>query len=88
MELVGLAKAVARARQAGLRVTLATVRVQKPGEEGYDRRLEALDPDAVLVRHWGALVHFQEASAGARTRAGPRDRPAARGAPCSTATSR
>jgi putative protease len=63
MEMVGLAKAVARARTAGLRVTLATVRVQKPGEEGYDRRLEALDPDAVLVRHWGALVHFQEAAA-------------------------
>jgi len=64
MELVGLAKAVGRARQAGLRVTLATVRVQKPGEEGYDRRLAALDPDAVLVRHWGALVHFQELSSG------------------------
>lgn len=63
MEMVGLAKAVARARDAGRRVTLATVRVQKPGEEGYDRRLEALDPDAVLVRHWGALVHFQEAAA-------------------------
>ncbi len=59
MELVGLGHAVSRARSAGLRVTLATVRVQKPGEEGYDRRLAALDPDAVLVRHWGALVHFQ-----------------------------
>jgi putative protease len=59
MELVGLGKAVARARAAGLRVTLATVRVQKPGEEGYDRRLAALVPDAVLVRHWGALVAFQ-----------------------------
>jgi putative protease len=60
MEFVGLARAVARARDAGLRVTLATVRVQKPGEEGYDRRLEALDPDAVLVRHWGGMVHFLE----------------------------
>jgi len=59
MELVGLAKAVERARAAGLRVTLATMRVQKPGEEGYDGRLAALAPDAVLVRHWGALVHFQ-----------------------------
>jgi putative protease len=61
MELVGLQKAVARAREAGLKVTLATVRVQKPGEEGYDSRLAALAPDAVLVRHWGALVHFSEA---------------------------
>ncbi|OQY68308.1 MAG: peptidase U32 [Polyangiaceae bacterium UTPRO1] len=59
MELVGLEKAVARARAAGLRVTLATVRVQKPGEEGYDRRLAALAPDAVLVRHWGALEAFR-----------------------------
>lgn len=58
MELVGLSKAVERARSAGLRVTLATVRVQKPGEESYDRRIDALAPDAVLVRHWGALMHF------------------------------
>lgn len=62
MEMVGLARAVARARDAGLRVVLATVRVQKPGEESFDRRLDALAPDAVLVRHWGALVHFQESS--------------------------
>ena len=59
MELVGLGRAVRRARDAGLAVTLATVRVQKPGEESYDRRLAALAPEAVLVRHWGALVHFQ-----------------------------
>ncbi len=39
MEMVGLARAVQRAREAGLRVTLATVRVQKPGEETYDRRV-------------------------------------------------
>jgi U32 family peptidase len=64
MELVGLGRAVARARAAGLAVTLATVRVQKPGEEGYDRRLAALGPDAVLVRHWGALVHFQRLAPG------------------------
>jgi putative protease len=60
MDLVGLAAAVTRARNAGLRVTLATVRVQKPGEESYDRRIAALQPDAVLVRHWGALMHFAE----------------------------
>lgn len=58
MELVGLGRAVARARSAGLRVTLATVRVQKPGEAAYDRRIAALAPDGVLVRHWGALMHF------------------------------
>ena len=60
MELVGLQRAVERARAAGLKVTIATVRVQKPGEEGYDTRLDRLRPDAVLVRHWGALMHFLE----------------------------
>jgi putative protease len=66
MELVGLGQAVQRARAAGLRVVLATVRVQKPGEESYDRRIAALEPDAVLVRHWGALMHFAEPELAAR----------------------
>jgi putative protease len=61
MEMVGLGRAVQRARSAGLRVTLATVRVQKPGEETYDRRIANLKPEAVLVRHWGALMHFARA---------------------------
>lgn len=60
MELVGLERAVARARAAGLRVTLATTRVQKPGEASWDARLARLAPDGVLVRHWGALVHFAQ----------------------------
>ncbi|WP_434386587.1 DUF3656 domain-containing U32 family peptidase [Melittangium boletus] len=64
MELVGLQRAVERARAAGLRVTIATLRVQKPGEEGYDTRLDKLRPDAVLVRHWGAMMHFLERPAG------------------------
>lgn len=58
MEMVGLGRAVEIARNAGLRVTLATVRVQKPGEEAYDRRIGGLAPNGVLVRHWGALMHF------------------------------
>ncbi|MDZ4806283.1 MAG: DUF3656 domain-containing protein [Candidatus Eisenbacteria bacterium] len=61
MELVGLERAVARARSAGLRVIIATLRVQKPGEEGYDRRLARLEPDGLLVRHWGALEYFRRA---------------------------
>ncbi|MFM8981107.1 MAG: peptidase U32 family protein [Planctomycetia bacterium] len=60
MELVGLERAVARARAAGLRVTLATTRVQKPGEASWDARLARLAPDGVLLRHWGALVHFAQ----------------------------
>lgn len=63
MEMVGLGRAVARAKAAGLRVTLATVRVQKPGEEAYDRRVAGLSPNGVLVRHWGALMHFAERAA-------------------------
>jgi U32 family peptidase len=61
MELVGLEQAVTRARAAGLRITIATTRIQKPGEAGVDARLERLKPDAILARHWGALVHFSRA---------------------------
>ncbi|MFT6400251.1 MAG: putative protease, partial [Bradymonadia bacterium] len=60
MELVGLGQAFDRARAAGLKVTVATVRVQKPGEEGFDKRIAKLQPDGVLIRHWGALMHFLE----------------------------
>ena len=60
MELVGLNASVSRAREAGLKVGLATVRIQKPGEEAYDKRIEKLQPDWVLVRHWAALMHFLE----------------------------
>lgn len=60
MEMVGLGKAFDRAKAAGLDVTIATVRVQKPGESGFDRRIAKLEPDGILVRHWGALMHFLE----------------------------
>ncbi|HWE25959.1 MAG TPA: DUF3656 domain-containing protein [Myxococcales bacterium] len=59
MELVGLGVACERARAAGLRVIIATPRVQKPGEEGYDHRFERLHPDGILARHLGAVEHFR-----------------------------
>jgi U32 family peptidase len=59
MELVGLGVAVEKVRAEGLRVVVATPRVQKPGEEGYDRRFERLRPDGILARHLGALEHFR-----------------------------
>ncbi|MEJ7602530.1 MAG: DUF3656 domain-containing protein [Kofleriaceae bacterium] len=59
MELVGLAKAVGRARDHGVRVGVATVRVQKPGEERIDAHLARLAPDHVLVRSWGSLAYFR-----------------------------
>jgi putative protease len=66
MEMVGLGRAVEQARRAGLRVTIATTRVQKPGEQGYDQRIARLAPDAVLVRHWGAVMHFRALEAARR----------------------
>jgi putative protease len=66
MELVGLGEAVRRVREAGLAVIIATPRVQKPGEEAYDKRFERLAPDGILARHLGALEHFSSA----RTRNG------------------
>jgi len=60
MEWVGLGAAVQRAHAAGLQVTVATLRVQKPGEESYDKRADALRPDGVLVRHWGGVMHFAD----------------------------
>jgi U32 family peptidase len=59
MEMVGLGKAAARAQAAGARVVLATVRVQKPGEDKIDAHLARLAPDGVLVRSWGALAYFR-----------------------------
>jgi putative protease len=58
MELVGLGRAVERARRRGARVGVATVRVQKPGEERIDAHLARLEPDFVLVRSWGSLAYF------------------------------
>ncbi|MHB2017465.1 MAG: peptidase U32 family protein [Candidatus Xenobia bacterium] len=59
MDLVGLQHAVTRAREAGLQVGIATVRIQKPGEEAYDARIDRLQPDSLLVRHWAGVMHFQ-----------------------------
>jgi putative protease len=56
MELVGLSRAVLRARRRGARVGIATMRIQKPGEECIDQHLADLAPDHVLVRSWGALA--------------------------------
>lgn len=58
MELVGLGKAVERARGRGVRVGIATLRVQKPGEQRIDQCLAELAPDHVLVRSWGSLAEF------------------------------
>lgn len=68
MEMAGLERAVGRARARGAEVVLATLRVQKPGEEALDRRIAGLEPDGILVRHWGALEFFRSLPAGQRPR--------------------
>lgn len=59
MELVGLGDAVKRCRAAGARTVIATMRIQKPGEEPFDKRFEKLAPDGILARHLGALHHYR-----------------------------
>jgi putative protease len=60
MELVGLGVASEKVRAAGAKLVIATPRVQKPGEEGYDKRFERLRPDGILARHLGAVEHFRK----------------------------
>ncbi|HEU4734057.1 MAG TPA: DUF3656 domain-containing protein [Kofleriaceae bacterium] len=66
MELVGLGRAVERARRRGARVGIATVRVQKPGEDRIDQHIARLAPDHVLVRSWGSLAAFMPGGPAAR----------------------
>ena len=51
--------AVAKARDAGLPVGLATLRILKPGEEGFLRPVLTAQPDAVLIRNLAALDYFK-----------------------------
>jgi len=69
MELVGLQRAVTRARASGAKVGVASVRVQKPGEDKIDAHLARLEPDSVLVRSWGSLAYFARAAAHASSNA-------------------
>jgi U32 family peptidase len=56
LELTGTGAALRALRTRGpVHVTLAPPRIRKPGEEKIDRYLDALEPDAVLVRSLGAL---------------------------------
>jgi putative protease len=59
MEMVGLARAVDRARAASRRVVIAPPRVQKPGDEKVLDSILALRPDEVLVRSLGALERLR-----------------------------
>src|SRR5207237_3714898 len=50
--------AVPRAKAAGVPIGLATLRILKPGEEGFLNVILQAEPDAVLVRNLGAMLYF------------------------------
>jgi putative protease len=54
------ADAVPRARAAGIPIGLATLRILKPGEEGFQSPIVRADPDFVLVRNLASIGYFQE----------------------------
>ncbi|OWK41841.1 U32 family peptidase [Fimbriiglobus ruber] len=58
--------AVPRARAAGIPVGVATLRVWKPGEDGFQSIVARAEPDIVLVRDLGSLEYFQEQLPAAR----------------------
>ena len=53
--------AITRSRAAGVPVGLATVRVVKPGEEGFLRQLAECEPDLILVRNLAAIGFYRDA---------------------------
>ncbi len=53
--------AVQLARSKGMRVFLATPRIQKPGEAGFFRVIRNANPDGVLIRNLGAIEFFRDA---------------------------
>jgi putative protease len=56
--------AVGKCRAAGVPITLATVRVIKPREEGFTRFILDCKPDALLVRNLASLAVAQELAPG------------------------
>jgi putative protease len=58
--------AVPRAKAAGMPVGLATLRVLKPGEDGFQAPVLRAEPDIVLVRNLGSIDFFKEALPHAR----------------------
>jgi putative protease len=52
--------AVAKARAAGVPIGLATLRILKPGEEGFLKPILQVEPDAVLIRNLASMLYFRE----------------------------
>ncbi len=53
--------AMEKAQSLGMndRIHLATPRIQKPGEDGYFKLIERLQPGGVLLRNLGSIQHFR-----------------------------
>ncbi len=52
--------AVEAARAAGVKIGLATVRIWKPGEDGFQAMVARAAPDAVLVRNLASIDYYRE----------------------------
>ena len=52
--------AVTRCRAAGVPVGLATIRIVKPGEEGFLRQVAECEPDLILVRNLAAIGFYRD----------------------------
>ncbi len=56
-------EAVALVREHGAAlIYLATPRIQKAGEQGFFKLIEAAEPDGVLIRNLGGLDYFRKSS--------------------------
>ncbi|HVS70189.1 MAG TPA: DUF3656 domain-containing protein [Phycisphaerae bacterium] len=53
-------EAIRKCRAAGIAVGLATLRIVKPGEEGFLKQVSDCEPDLLLVRHLGAIHYYRE----------------------------
>jgi len=52
--------AVGAARAAGVKIGLATVRIWKPGEDGFQSIVARAEPDAVLIRNLASIDYYRE----------------------------
>lgn len=59
-DIRGYVQAVQIAREAGVCVGLATMRVIKPGEDGFLKLIGDCGPDAVLIRNLSSLAYMAE----------------------------
>ena len=58
------AQAVRQCRDAHMPVGLASLRIVKPGEQGFLKQMGGCRPDAILVRSLGTLGYFRENAPG------------------------